>query len=63
MRYSNIDGCQAPGRKGSRRVTVANKLSEDERQQILAIANSQNLLVVRPQIVPTQANRDGYLTS
>jgi hypothetical protein len=33
------DRCRADGRNGSRRVAPANELSEDERQQILAIAN------------------------
>lgn len=46
------------GRKGSRRVAPANKLSEDERQQILEVANSAEFASSPPsQIVPTLADR------
>lgn len=52
------------GRKGSRRVSPANKLSEEERQQILLVANSAEFASNPPsQIVPTLADRGEYLTS
>jgi putative transposase len=51
-------------RKGSRRVAPANKLSEDERQEILLVANSAEFASCPPsQIVPTLADRGEYLAS
>ncbi len=58
------DNAQVDGRKGSHRVAPANKLSEDERQQILAIANNPEFASSPPsQIVPTLADRGEYLAS
>ena len=58
------DGNPKDGRKGSRRVAPANKLSEDERRQILKIANSPEFASRPPsQIVPTLADRGEYLAS
>lgn len=58
------DGNPKDGRKGSRRVAPANKLSEDERRQILTIANSPEFASSPPsQIVPTLADRGEYLAS
>ncbi|MDH6156668.1 hypothetical protein H4V96_000770 [Janthinobacterium sp. CG_23.4] len=58
------DGSQADGRKGSRRVAPANKLSEEERQQIVKVANSPEFASSPPsQIVPTLADRGEYLAS
>lgn len=58
------DEGQVDGRKGSRRVAPANKLSEDERQQILKVANSPEFASSPPsQIVPTLADRGEYLAS
>ena len=55
---------QADGRQGSRRVAPANKLSEDERRQILNVANSPEFASSPPsQIVPTLADRGEYLAS
>lgn len=52
------------GSKGSRRVAPANKLSEEERQHILAVANSPEFASSRPsQIVPTLADRGEYLAA
>ena len=52
------DGNPTDGRKGSRRVAPANKLSEDERRQILKVANSPEFASSPPsQIVPTLADR------
>jgi transposase InsO family protein len=52
------------GRKGSRRTEPANKLSDEERQQILAVANSAEFASSPPsQIVPTLADRGEYLAS
>jgi putative transposase len=57
-------GNLADGRKGSRRVAPANKLSEDERQQIILVANSAEFASSPPsQIVPTLADRGQYLAS
>ena len=51
-------------RKGSRRVAPANKLSEEERPQILEVANSPEFASQPPsQIVPTLADRGEYLAS
>jgi putative transposase len=55
---------KADGRKGSRRTAPANKLSEDERQQILLVANSAEFASSPPsQIVPTLVDRGEYLAS
>jgi len=52
------------GRKGSRRKAPANKLSEEERKQILVVANSAEFASSPPsQIVPTLADRGQYLAS
>lgn len=54
---------QVGGRKGSR-AAPANKLSEDERRQILTVANSIEFASSAPsQIVPTLADRGEYLAS
>ena len=54
----------ADQRKGSRRVAPANKLSEQERVEILAVANSGEFASSSPsQIVPTLADRGQYLAS
>lgn len=58
------DDSQVDGRKGSRRVAPANKLSEDERRQILKVANSPEFASSAPsQIVPALADRGEYLAS
>lgn len=58
------DGSKADGRKGSRRTAPANKLSDDERRQILAVANSAEFASCPPsQIVPTLVDRGEYLAS
>lgn len=52
------------GRLSARRAAPANKLGEDERQQILAVANSTEFASLPPsQIVPTLADRGIYLAS
>ena len=52
------------GRKGSHRTAPANKLSEDERQQILLVANSAEFASSPPsQMVPTLVDRGEYLAS
>ena len=52
------------GRKGSKRVAPANKLSEDERRQVLLVANSAEFASRPPsQIVPTLVDRGQYLAS
>ncbi|QRX83408.1 helix-turn-helix domain-containing protein [Glaciimonas sp. PAMC28666] len=52
------------GRKGSHHKAPPNKLSEDERQQILLVANSAEFASSPPsQIVPTLVNRGEYLAS
>ena len=57
-------GNKADGRKGSRRTAPANKLSDDERRQILAVANSAEFASCPPsQIVPTLVDRGEYLAS
>jgi transposase InsO family protein len=54
----------ADQRKGSRRTAPANKLSEDERAAVLAVANSGEFASSPPsQIVPTLADRGEYLAS
>ena len=56
---SSIDG-----RKGAQRGPPANKLSEDERAEILAVANSEEFASLPPsQIVPTLVDRGQYLAS
>lgn len=58
------DGSKADGRKGSRRTAPANKLSEEERQRIIQVANSAEFASSPPsQIVPTLADRGEYLAS
>jgi transposase InsO family protein len=58
------DGGRKDGRKGSRRVAPANKLSEDERRKILKVANSPEFASSPPgQIVPTLADRGEYIAS
>jgi putative transposase len=58
------DNGKTDRRKGSKRVAPANKLSEDERQQILLVANSTEFTSSPPsQIVPTLADRGQYLAS
>lgn len=55
---------EVDGRKGSRRIAPANKLSDEERQHILVIANSTEFASSPPsQIVPTLADRGKYLAS
>jgi putative transposase len=52
------DNAKVDGRTGSRRVAPADKLSEDERRQILASANSPEFASSPPsQIMPTLADR------
>ncbi|MET3135642.1 hypothetical protein AAKU55_005956 [Oxalobacteraceae bacterium GrIS 1.11] len=52
------------GRKGSRRTAPANKLSDDERERILAVANSPEFASSPPsQIVPSLVDRGEYLAS
>lgn len=65
QRWTEEDGnARTDGRKGCRRTAPANKLSEDERQQILAVANSAEFASSPPsQIVPTLADRGEYLGS
>ena len=54
----------ADGRRGSRRTAPANKLSEEERQRIVQVANSAEFASSPPsQIVPTLADRGQYLAS
>lgn len=60
----NDGGSNADGRKGSRHTAPANKLSDDERRQILAVANSAEFASCPPsQIVPTLVDRGEYLAS
>lgn len=65
QRWTREDGSgKADGRKGSRRLAPANKLSEDERRQILVVANSPEFASSPPsQIVPTLVDRGEYLAS
>jgi len=52
------------GRKGAQRGAPANKLSADERAEILAVANSEEFASLPPsQIVPTLVDRGQYLAS
>jgi hypothetical protein len=54
----------ADARTTSVRPTPGNKLSEAEREQMLAVANSEEFASLPPsQIVPTLADRDCYLAS
>lgn len=58
------EGGKADGRKGSRLTAPANKLSEDERREILRVANSAEFASSPPsQIVPTLVDRGEYLAS
>ena len=58
------DASKVDGRKGSRRTVPANKLSDDERRQIIAVANSAEFASSPPsQIVPTLVDRGEYLAS
>jgi len=65
QRWLQDDGGKlVDGRKGSQRVAPANKLSEEERQHILAVANSAEFASSPPsQIVPTLADRGEYLAA
>ena len=65
QRWQQEDGLiKADGRLSTRRANPANKLGEDERQQILAVANSAEFASLPPsQIVPTLADRGIYLAS
>ena len=65
QRWTREDGkSQVDGRKGSRRIAPANKLSEAERQKILVVANSVEFASSPPsQIVPTLVDRGEYLAS
>ncbi len=65
QRWTREDGGnELDARKGSRRTAPANKLSEDERRQILAVANSPEFASSPPsQIVPTLVDRGEYLAS
>ena len=55
---------KADSRTTSERPEPANKLSEDERAQILAVANSEEFASLPPsQIVPTLADRGEYVAS
>jgi putative transposase len=65
QRWTREDGVgKVDGRKGSRRTAPANKLCEDERQQILAVANSPEFASSPPsEIVPTLVDRGEYLAS
>lgn len=65
QRWTREDGIgKVDGRKDSRRTAPANKLSEDERQQILVVANSAEFASSPPsQIVPTLVDRGEYLAS
>jgi putative transposase len=56
-------GC-SDGRKHARRAAPANKLSEEERMQILTVANSAEFASLPPsQIVPTLADAGEFLAS
>lgn len=58
------DMVQADSRTTSDRPEPANKLSEDERARILAVANSEEFASVPPsQIVPALADRGEYVAS
>lgn len=58
------EGGLADGRKGSRRTAPANKLSDDERQRVLAVCNSAEFASSPPsQIVPTLVDRGEYIAS
>jgi putative transposase len=65
QRWTREDGVgKVDGRKGSRRTAPGNKLSEYERQRILAVANSPEFASSPPsQIVPTLVDRGEYLAS
>jgi transposase InsO family protein len=58
------DAVKADSRTTSTRPAPANKLSEDERAQILAVANSEEFASLPPtQIVPTLADRGVFVAS
>jgi transposase InsO family protein len=58
------DAVAADSRPTSARPEPANKLSEDERSEILAVANSEEFASLPPsQIVPTLADRGVYVAS
>lgn len=58
------DAVAADSRTTNMRPEPANKLSEDERAQILAVANSEEFASMPPsQIVPTLADRGEYVAS
>lgn len=58
------DAVMADSRTTSTRPAPANKLSEDERAQILAVANSEEFASLPPtQIVPTLADRGVFVAS
>jgi putative transposase len=58
------DAVAADSRPSSARPEPANKLSDDERTEILAIANSEEFSSLPPsQIVPTLADRGVYVVS
>ncbi|AMP17223.1 integrase core domain protein [Collimonas pratensis] len=58
------DAVSADSRTTNMRPAPANKLSEDERAQILAVANSEEFASMPPsQIVPTLADRGEYVAS
>ncbi len=58
------DEVAADGRTTNARPPPANKLSEEERVQILAVANSEEFASLPPsQIVPTLADRGEYIAS
>lgn len=65
QRWTREDGNgKTDGRKGCRCAAPANKLSGDERRQILMLANSAEFASSPPsQIVPTLADRGDYLAS
>ena len=58
------DAVMADSRTTSTRPTPANKLSDEERAQILAVANSEKFASLPPsQIVPTLADRGIFVAS
>lgn len=65
QRWTQAGGAgSADGRKTASRVAPANKLSEDERQAVLAVVNSAEFASLPPsQIVPALVDRGEYLAS
>ena len=65
QRWTRDGGCGVmDGRKGCRRSAPANKLSDAERKQVLAVANSAEFASSPPsQMVPTLVDRGEYLAS